>query len=137
MTRLPRAALRAFGGNAADFLRTEWFVSDASATIDPMDDERERSCRADELDAYDIGRRITFKRLHSDTYDRPTISGRLIAVRRITYLVGYVHRQGLELVIGFPRRMGGENRDTISPVPLAHQVRVGPQMRERKDPFFP
>ncbi|MFE7844896.1 hypothetical protein ACFUTX_06805 [Microbacterium sp. NPDC057407] len=96
--------------------------------------DRERECTADELEELDIGRRVMFSRLRSDSSARPLVRGILRAVRRVDYFVGNMPRHGVEVTVAFPGRYG-ENLESHGPLPLKHPFRVGRIVPPRPDPW--
>lgn len=97
--------------------------------------ERDRICAAKDLDELDVGHRVKFNRLPSDDLSRPIINGKLLRIEDVTYLHGPMRKRGVQVTVGFPRQYGGHNIETYGPLPLHHQVTVGPVMRDRPDPF--
>lgn len=92
---------------------------------------RERSCTVGDLDDFDVNHRVSFNRPPSEGSSRPRVTGRLKRIREVEYLVGNMRRRGIELVVAFPRHLGGENEDTFGPLPLNYRVDIGRPMTER------
>jgi hypothetical protein len=96
---------------------------------------RARSCAVGDLDDFDINHRVTFTRPPADHSSRPRVSGRLKRIRSVDYLIGNMRRPAVELVIAFPRQLGGENADVFGPLPLTYLIEVGQPMEDRRNPF--
>ena len=90
---------------------------------------RARSCTVGDLNDLDINHRVTFTRPPNDSSSRRRVSGRLKRIRDVDYLIGNIRRPGMELVVAFPRQLGGETVDVFGPLPLTYMIHVGLSMQ--------
>ena len=96
---------------------------------------RARSCAVGDLDDLDINHRVSFARPPNHGSSRPRVSGRLKRIRGVDYLIGNVRRPGIELVVAFPRQLGGELVDVFGPLPMTYLIEVGQPMQDLRRPF--
>lgn len=95
-----------------------------------------RKTTVDDLNPFDVGCRVTFRRPAS-SQGRPVIVGKLLGARHATYTRGNMPRQGYVLLIEYasaPWPYGGKNRDEYGPLPPSYPVEVGTTWRERPEP---
>lgn len=107
-------------------------VAEGMKRGDMEQSSRARSCTVGDLDELDISHRVTFTRPPNDPSSRPRVSGRLKRFRDVDYLIGNMRRPGIELVVAFPRQLGGETVDVFGPLPLTYLITVGLSMQAAK-----
>ena len=84
-----------------------------------------RRTTVDDLNAFDIGCRVTFQRPAS-TDGRPVIIGKLLSVQVAPYLRGNIPRDGYIVVVQYASRFSWSmNRDEFGPLPSRFPITVG------------
>lgn len=96
-----------------------------------------RKTTVDDLNPFDIGCRVTFKRPASSQTGRPVVTAKLIGVRHAQYMRGNMPRQGYMLTVEYasaPWPYGSKNRDEHGPLPANYPIEVGTVWRESPVP---
>lgn len=96
-----------------------------------------RNTTVDDLNPFDIGYRVTFKRPASAQSGRSVIVGQLLGVRHAQYMRGNMPKQGYILTVEYasaPWPYGSKNRDEHGPLPANYPIEVGAVWRERSQP---
>lgn len=96
-----------------------------------------RNTTVDDLNPFDIGCRVTFKRPASADWARPLVVAKLIGVRHAQYMRGSMPKQGFMVTVEYtsgPWPYGRKNGDEYGPLPANYPIEVGTVWRERPEP---
>ena len=89
----------------------------------------QRETTVDDLNSFDIGHRVTFRRPASMA-GRPVIVANLLEVGRMPYSRGNIPRIGYSLTVQYASRPNyTPNRDQFGPLPGNFPIAVGPKWR--------
>ena len=93
----------------------------------------QRKTTVDDLNAFDSGHRVTFRRPAS-TPGRPIIVGKLLSVRESSYMRGNMPRLGYMIRVEYAgtKYASSKNIDEFGPLPSSFPIEVGPKWREKE-----
>lgn len=98
-------------------------------------DTAQRDTTVDDLNQFDIGRRVSFRRAGGGA-GRPEILGKLLSYRETSYMRGLMPQRGFMVRVEYARApFGSSTIDEHGPMAANHPITVGPPWHDRVDVY--